>query len=109
MCWPSTGMSRVSSRTEKRLHESVLGDEPDAIIDPTEMNNRLRGRFLAGAEFLDAPRMHGGQGGVRAEGLKRGDLCPARAPNAPRLLQHPRAPAPLGIAPHDVVVPPRRE
>src|SRR5262249_53603064 len=109
MCWPSTGMSRVSSRTEMRLHEGVLGDRPDAIIDPAAVDDRLGRRVLTGAESLDAPRMHGGQAGVRAEDLQGGDLGRACPPGAPGLLKHSRAPASLGTALRDVVVPPRGE
>ena len=34
-------MSRVSLRTEIRLHEGVLGDQPDTIIDPAEVDDRV--------------------------------------------------------------------
>src|SRR5438132_5972134 len=88
MCWPSTGMSRVSSRTDIRLQEGVLGDGADAVIEAVEVDNRARRRDFVRAISLYAPRAHGVQIGVRSEGFERGDLGTARAADSPRLLKH---------------------
>src|SRR5262249_46630355 len=110
MCWPSTGMSRVSSCADIRLQDGVLDDRPGAVIDAAEVYEGARRRGRVRAVSLDAPRAHGAQRAVRGEGCERGALGAARAADPPRLLEHPRAPAPLGVsAPRHVVVPPRRQ
>src|SRR5207245_1683440 len=102
-------MSRVSSCRDIRLHEGVLGERPEAVIDTGKVDDRAWWRDFARAERLDAPRPHRAERGVRAEGRKRGDLGPAAAPDSPRLLKDPGEPATLGVALRDVVIPARRE
>src|SRR5438552_9439211 len=108
MCWPSTGISRVSSCSDIRLHDGVLGEGSGSLVHAAEVYDRVRRRGLGYPIALDAPRTHGTQGGVPTEGLQRGHLGATRSPDSPRLLEHPATPAPLGTdAPHHVVVPPR--
>src|SRR5258707_7811484 len=83
MCCPSTGMSRISFWPDIRLHDGVLGEGSDVVIDATEMHNRMWRRRLRCAIGLDTPRADGAERGVRAHGRQRGDLGPARSAASP--------------------------
>src|SRR5438876_8215306 len=105
MCWPSTGMSRISARADIGLHDRVLGDGPDAVIDAAEVDD-CAGRWgSARAVSLDAAGVYDTERRVRAEGFEGGDLGSAGTPDPPRLLQYAGAPASPGThTPRDVVV-----
>src|SRR5689334_19205143 len=102
-CSSSTGMSMTSSRVGM-IHERVFGEGSHARVDILVVDGGAGRRLDAVAIELDGAGAHGLAGRVRLQHGQGFDLGPARAADAPGLLQHPDAAAPMSIEPFRHVV-----
>jgi len=90
------------------IHERVFGEGSHARVDILVVDGSAGRRLDAVAIELDGAGAHGLAGRVRLQHGQGFDLGPARAADAPGLLQHPDAAAPMSIEPFRHVVVPSR-
>jgi hypothetical protein len=93
-----------------RLHDRELRDEPDLLVGAAKINPGLGRRPLAMTIDFDAADADNLCFGISAKYFEGGDLCAARASEAPGLLQDAAACTSVAVTPMcDVVVATRSE
>src|SRR6185436_8283633 len=106
----STAISTLRSRVGMRFDDCVFEERPRPSVVTLKIDGGMRRRFRARAVNLEAGGAHDRQLRIAPEGRERLRFGWARAADAPRLLQHARAPASRGVQPlRDVVVSARGE
>src|SRR5258706_8429465 len=103
-----TVICSCSSSASIAFNDAVFGERSNALVVPVELDLGIF-RYLALAVDLECRGAHDLERRVGAQLLQRGDLCGARAADAPGLLEHAGAPVAVAGPPaRDVVVAARR-